>query len=125
MVDSKESNHLKYLQDLPARGQVYYICPMIVTPKIKETFEQLKKLKVLGQSIVIFVLDPLEELAQSIKGEMKIAIREMDRHARGEFLLFEDKFKKMGIPFVYIKVKKDIELYDQVIKNAQELIEVK
>lgn len=125
MVNSAEASHLKYLQDLPAKGQVYYICPLIVTPKIIETFEQLKKLKILGQSVVIFVLDPLEELAQSIKGEMKLAIREMDRHARGEYIRFEEQFKKMGIPLIYIKVKKDIALYEQVVKNAQELIEVK
>lgn len=124
MVKSTESNHLRYLNELPDKGQIYYICPLIVTPKTLETFELLKRLKIDGQNIVIFVLDPFASLAQSIKGDMKVGIREMDRHAREEFARFEEQFKKIGLPLIFIKVKKEIMFFEQIIQEAQDLIEV-
>ena len=125
MVNSSELNYLRHLNNLPEKGQIYYICPLVMTPKSVEILELLRKLKMDGQSVVIFVLDPYETLVQSIKGDMKIGIREMDRHAREEFKNLEMKFQKIGLPIIHLKVKKEKMLYEQVVKNAQNLIEVK
>jgi uncharacterized protein (DUF58 family) len=125
MVNFSELNYLRHLNNLPEKGQIYYICPLVMTPKSVEILELLRKLKMDGQSVVIFVLDPYETLVQSIKGDMKIGIREMDRHAREEFKNLEIKFQKIGLPIINLKVKKEKLLYEQIVINAQNLIEVK
>ncbi|MBA2406205.1 MAG: DUF58 domain-containing protein [Bdellovibrionales bacterium] len=125
MINSTNSDYLKHLQTLPARGQIYFICPLIITPKILETVEVLKKLKMLGQEVVIFILDPFEELTKSIKGEMKLAVREIDRQERSELVLLEQQLKKVGMTIVKIKIQKENDLKKQILKEARQLVELK
>lgn len=125
MVSSQTSNHLRHLHNLPAKGQIYYICPMLTTLKITETLEFLKRLKILGQEVVIFVLDPYAELQKAVKGDMRLGIMEMDRHARVEFELWEKSFKNMGVHFSYLKVERNLRLKEQLVETAMDLMEGK
>lgn len=125
MTSSSETQHLKYLQNLPAKSQIYYICPMLTSAKIIETFEFLKKLKMLGQEVVIFALNPYEELKLTIKGDMRLAIMEMERHATEEFKKKNIEFQSMSIPLTILKVKPNLDLRDQLLKEAHDLLEIK
>lgn len=122
MINSTESRHLHHLHGLPSRGQIFYVCPLITTPKISETLQFLKKLKSMGQDVVIFVLDPYQEMARKIKGDMKLGIMEMERHARMEFEKFSKEFGMMGVSVVMIKVGRDDELTVQLTQEAQGLL---
>lgn len=122
MINSQESKHLHHLHGLPARGQIFYICPLLLTPKISETLLFLKKLKSMGQEVVIFVLDPYQEMARKIKGEMKLGIMEMERHARLEFERIQKEFKMMGVSVVMIKVNRDDEIGSQLLSQGPGLL---
>jgi uncharacterized protein (DUF58 family) len=125
MTSSAEKQHLKYLQDLPAKSQIYYICPMLTSSKVLETFEFLKKLKMLNQHVSIFALDPYEELKSNLKGEMRIAIMEMERHVRADFEKRKKEFGNIQIPLTILKVKREMALRQQLVKEAQALLEIK
>ena len=122
MISSVESRHLHHLHGLPARGQIYYICPLITTTKIAETLQFLKKLKSMGQDVVIFMLDPYQEMSRTIKGEMKLGIMEMERHARVELEKIQKEFKLMGVQVVVVKVNKEDELGNQLLTEAHGLL---
>ncbi len=125
MTASTETKHLKYLQNLPAKSQIFYICPMLTTIKILETFDFLQKLKMSGQNVAIFTLNPYEELKSSIKGDMKLGIMEMERHAMEAFAKKKKEFENSQIPFTVLKVSADLHFGQQLIKDAQDLLEIK
>lgn len=122
MSTSPEIHHLHHLHHLPDRGQVFYICPLLKTAKITETLQFLLKLKSIGQDVVIFVLDPYQELARKIKGDMKLGILEMERHARQEFQSIQNEFKLQGISVVVLKVGRELELREQLLSKNRHLL---
>lgn len=125
MTSTTEKQHLKYLHGLPDKSQIYYICPMLTSAKIIETFEFLKKLKISGQNISIFALDPYEELKGTIKGDMRLGIMEMERHAHEAFSKKKKEFGNVEIPVTILKVKTNLALREQLVKEAQALLEIK
>jgi uncharacterized protein (DUF58 family) len=122
---SDSDSHFKHLSNLPSEGQVYFVCPMITTPSIQETFRLLKRLKMSGQNVIIFVLDPYQELTQAIRGGMRSTIMVMERHAREEFARHAEELGKLGIRLVSLRVGKGIDFQAQILKHAHDLLEVK
>lgn len=125
LAATKDCSHLVHLQNIPPQSQIYFLCPMLTTKKIEETFEYLKKLRVLNHSITIFIFNPYKELIRSIKGDMRKGILELERNSILEFGIHEKKFGSLGIKMFEIEVKQISELPDQMRKKAHSLIEAK
>lgn len=125
MQKGGEGHHLRHLENLPDRGQVYYIAPMITTPKILEHLEIMKTLMLQGQKVVVFLLDPYPELMLQVKGEMRLGLMELERNTREEFVKIEQELKSRGIGVISIKVSRTLQLQEQLLEKARELLELK
>lgn len=125
MTNKEEASHLMYLGNLPPRGQIFYICPMLLTHKIKETLQFLKNLKTLGQEISLFVMDPYSELVSEMKGEMKLAILELKRQSEKEFEQLEKELRLMGISLTVVAANRESTLFSELNEKARQLLEVK
>lgn len=125
LKESKTQNHLRYLSGLPSKGQVYFICPSLFTPETVETIERLKRLRVEGQRVIIFILDPIQHIVQSVQGKLKLSMLETKRHADEVYKKLEKDLKKHGIPLVPVTFDEKKTLSDQVLASARQLVELK
>jgi uncharacterized protein (DUF58 family) len=124
LTSASDSTHLRLLGELPTGGQIYYISPMLTSPRFFETLTILKQLRSSGQAVTIFVLDPYAGMLSKIKGPMRAGIMEMDRFVKNEFLQIEKELARHGIHLVQIVVREGGEsLKRQIEQKARELIE--
>lgn len=125
LKDSDANDYAKHLGNLPSRGQIYFICPSLLTKDTLETIEHLKKLKDLGHYVVIFCLDPLKEMALTVQGKMKLSLLEIHRHSESEFKKLKITLERYGIPLLPISVSIEKSLHQQIVEHSRDLLEVK
>jgi uncharacterized protein (DUF58 family) len=122
LAQSAGLSHLQYLHNLPANSQIYFICPMLTSPRLGEIIRALKNLKMAGHAVTIFAIDPYQQLQKEIKGQIRIGLMEMNRHARTEFDGHTKELALAGIKLVLITVDKGKPVGQQILKEAWELI---
>jgi uncharacterized protein (DUF58 family) len=125
MMKTDTDTYIRHLSMLPPKGQVYFICPIPFTTDSLKTIEELKRVKSLGHTVIIFTLNPLKEVSQTVQRKLKLSLLEIDRHSENESKSIKTELNKQGIPLIPITIKKDIKLYDQVVKHSKNLLEIK
>lgn len=122
---SKQEDFIRHLSAIPARGQVYYICPVYFSPQSTEIIEHLKKLKEQGQKVIVFAINPFKEMASIATGKNKSNLLEMHRHLVLNQERIRNELMIYGIPLIPISADKGIGLSQQIVQNSKDLLEIK
>lgn len=118
-------SHLAHLQRLPAQSQIYFFCPLLSTRNIAETLNVLKKLRLMGQRVTVFGLDPYREMRKVASKESHSPLLMAGEEARKQFLEIENDLKRSGIHFIRIDVNDRVTLKDMLLVRAKHLIDMR
>lgn len=126
-LKSIETNdYTRHLSLLPARSQIYYICPVYLSPETHQILEHLKMLKAEGHRVNIFTINPLRELARGSTGSAKANLLELNLHLEANLQRVKSELMNFGIPLLAITQVRDISLREHLIKaQADDLLETK
>lgn len=123
LAKSDTSDYLDHLQDLPQKGQIYYLCPFFFTLTSSEILETIKNLKMLGQNVTVISLNPFRELLRSVNSDSKLALLTAERENAKVFTALEIELKLIGIEYFSLEVSSRRSFYEQILKNTPHLIE--
>ena len=125
-ISPEKSIHYHHLlANLPRKSQIYYICPKLATDEIKKNLDLAHNLQLMGHNVVIFVMDPYEELIKLADKDLKSTLRLIQRQVLDFFYEKEIEFKEINLSFFEIQANPQQGLKEQLFQNANRILEKK